>query len=155
VKRAVAIALLVAGLAAGATVAEAAVRKGTFTGKTSARYPVGLKVSRSGKVYAFYYEGVRLNCTDGDELDTPTGADRIQTPRDLLVRVGSKRRFAIHAENDSTGFGWEAAARFNSRGTKVTGTLSVHARYDEQSDPDPNGSVVCTNDDMHFSLRRR
>jgi len=154
-KRALAIAVLIVGLVAGATVAEAAIKKGTFTGKSSAKDPMGLKVNKGGKVYAFYYEGVRLKCTDGDAFDSPSGSKRIQTPSDVLFRVNAKRKFAINAHNDTTGFGWKVAAKFNAKGTKVTGTLSVHAKFNEQNEPDANGSITCTSDDLTFSLTRK
>jgi opacity protein-like surface antigen len=154
-KRVLAVAVLVVGLIAGATMAEAAIKKGTFTGKTNAKDPVGLKVNRSGKVYAFYYESVRLTCTDGDAFDSPSGSNRIQTPNDVLFKVNSKRKFAITARNQQTGFGWDATGKFNSKGTKVTGTLSVHAKFNEQNEQDPNGSVNCTSQDLTFSLARK
>jgi hypothetical protein len=154
-KRVLAIAVLVVALIAGATVAEAAIKKGAFTGKTSAKDPVGLKVNKRGKVYSFYYESVRLTCTDGDAFDSPVGSRRIQTPSEVTFPVSSKRKFAITARNQSTGFGWEAAGKFNPKGTKVTGTLSVHAKFNEQNEQDPEGSVTCTSKEgLTFSATR-
>jgi hypothetical protein len=154
-KRLLTIAVLIVGLVAGATVAEAAINKGTFTGKTSAKDPVGLKVNKSGKVYAFFYDGVRLSCTDGDAFDSPSGKNRIQAPDDLLFKVNSKRKFAINLNDSSTGFGWNVAAKFNPAGDKVTGTLKVHAKFNEQNQQDPQGSVTCTSGKLTFSLARK
>lgn len=153
-RRVLAIAILIAGLVAGASVAEAAVKKGAFTGRSSAQDPMGLKVSRGGKVYAIYFEGVRLQCSDGDAFDMPSGANRVQTPNGTLIRVGTKRRFSIHARNASSGFGWDAAGRFDARGSRVAGTLEVHASFDEQDRQDANGSVRCTSGTLSFSLKR-
>jgi hypothetical protein len=154
-KRVLAIAVLTAALVAGATVAEAAINKGTFSGKSSAKDPIGLKVDKGGKVYAFYYDAVRLTCTDGDAFDSPTGKDRIQTPNDVKFKPNSKRKFVITANNSQTGFGWEVAGKFNSKGSKVTGTLKVHAKFNEQNQQDPEGSINCTSaKGLTFALNR-
>jgi hypothetical protein len=154
-KRVLAIAVLTAALVVGATVAEAAIKKGTFTGTTSAKDPVGLKVDSKGKVYAFYYEGVKLECTDGDAFDTPVGDRRIQTPNKVKFKVSSKGKWAIAARNKSTGFGWDAAGRFKSKGAATTGTLQVRAKFNDQNQQDPNGSIDCESDKLTFSLKRK
>jgi opacity protein-like surface antigen len=154
-KRVLVIALLTAALAAGATVAEAAIKKGTFTGKTTAGDPVGLKVKKGSKVSAFYYEAVRLECTDGDKFDSPSGANRIQTPNSESFPITSKGKFAITATNKQTGFGWEAAGTFKSKGAKVTGTLKVHAKFNDQNQQDPNGSISCESAKLSFTLKRK
>ena len=135
-KRVLVIAVLTAALVVGVTVAEAAVKKGTFSGKSNAGDPIGLKVNKKGKVFAFYYDAVQLSCTDGDSFDTPKGKDRIQTPNDVLFKVNSKRKFSITASNSQTGFGWEAKGKFNAKGKKVTGTLKVHAKFNDQNQQD-------------------
>jgi hypothetical protein len=148
--------VLIAALVVGVTVAEAAIKKGTFSGTSSAKDPIGLKVKKGGKVYAFYYEGVRLSCTDGDAFDSPSGKDRIQTPNDHPFKVSSKRKFAINARNSQTGFAWEATGKFNKKGTKVTGTLAVHAKFNEQNQQDPNGSISCdSKEGLTYSLNRK
>jgi hypothetical protein len=155
-KRVLSVAGLIAVLVVGVSVAEAAIKKGTFSGKSSAKDPIGLKVNKSGKVYAFYYDGVRLTCTDGDAFDTPAGKNRIQTPNDVGFKVNSKRKFAINARNSQTGFAWEATGKFSSKGTKVTGTLAVHAKFNEQNQQDPNGSISCdSKEGLTYSLTRK
>jgi len=154
-KRVLVIAVLTAALVVGVTVAEAAIKKGTFTGKSNAADPIGLKVNKAGKVYAFFYDGVRLSCTDGDAFDSPTGKDRIQTPNDVLFKLNSKRKFTITAQNKQTGFGWEAGGKFNAKGKKVTGTLTVHAKFNDQNQQDPNGSVNCTSKSLTYTLNRK
>jgi hypothetical protein len=139
----------------GATVAEAAIKKGTFTGKTSAADPVGFKVGTRGKVYSFYYEGVTLKCTDGDSFDTPTGSTRVQTPRSVKFKVTSKSRWGIQARNTKTGFGWDVDAKFRSKGERSTGTLSVFATFNEQNQQDPNGTIRCESDELSWSAKRR
>jgi hypothetical protein len=154
-KRVLVIAVLTVALVVGVTVAEAAIKKGTFTGKSSANDPMGLKVDSSGKVYAFYYEAVKLECTDGDSFDTPSGKDRIQTPNNIKFKVKSSGKWIIKASNAQTGFGWTAAGKFKSKGALTTGTLSVHAKFNDQNQQDPNGSIICTSKDLTFSLKRK
>ncbi len=154
-KRVLATAVLTAALVAGATVAEAAVKKGTFAGKSSAGDPIGLKVDGKGKVYAFFYDGVQLECSDGDSFDTPTGANRIQTPNSVKFKVSSTGKWTIKARNTKTGFGWDVAAQFKSKGARTTGTLAVHAKFNEQNQQDPNGSIDCESKKLAFTLKRK
>ena len=153
-KRAFVIAVLTAALVAGASVAEAAISKGTFKGKTSARDPVGFKVTKSGKVKSFYYEGVRLSCTDGDEFDSPTGSERIQTPSKVVFPVSSKRKFHIRARNNDTGFGWDAYGKFSKSGNKDTGTLKIFAQFNDQNQQDPEGSIHCESEKLPYTAKR-
>jgi hypothetical protein len=138
-KRVLATAVLTAALVAGATVAEAAIKKGTFTGKTTASDPVGLKVDKSGKVYAFY---------------SPSGENRIQTPGDVKFKVSSKGAWKIKARNKQTGLAWDAAAKFKAKGTQATGTLVIRSTFNEQNEQDPNGSIKCESEKLTFSLKR-
>ena len=154
-KRAILIAVLTTALVAVASVAEAKIAKGTFTGKTSARDPVGFKVTSSGKVKSFYYEGVNLKCTDGDSFDSPTGGDRIQTPKDVTFPVSSKRKWHIRARNKSTGFGWDAYGKFNKAGTTDTGTLKIFAQFNDQNEQDPHGSIRCESEKLTYSAKRK
>jgi hypothetical protein len=154
-KRVLVIAVLAATLVVGATVAEAAIKRGTFKGKTSAADPVGLSVNASGRVVNFYYEGVKLECTDGDSFDTPTGANRIQTPNSVKFKVSSKGKFTIRARNKENGFGWDVAGRFRSKGAKTTGTLKVRAKFNDQNQQDPNGSITCESAKLSFTLKRK
>jgi hypothetical protein len=154
-KRVLVIAVLTAALVAGATVAEAAIKSGTFTGKSSAGDPMGLSVGGKGKVYAFYFEGVRLECTDGDAFDTPKGANRIQTPNNIKFRVSSAGKWTIKSRDKERGTGWDVAAKFQSKGAKTTGTLSVFATFNDQNEQDPNGSIKCKSKELSFTLKRK
>ena len=154
-KRVLVIAIVIVATVAGATVAEAAIKKGKFTGKTSAGDPVGFKVDRKGRVYSFYYEGVTLTCTDGDSFDTPTEAvDRVQTPPNRKFTV-TRGKWGITARNSQTGFGWDVSAKFNSKGTRNTGTLSIFATFNEQNQQDPNGSIRCESGKLSWTAKRR
>jgi hypothetical protein len=151
-----ALVIAVAALAAaGATVAEGKVASGRFAGATSKHDPVGFKVDGRGKLYAFYFEGVRLKCTDGDQFDTPTGSDRVQTDDSDRLTITRSRRFAFSVRSETFGNGYNVAGRFNRRGRKATGTLRVFANFDTQNNADPNGSVHCSSGTLTFSATRR
>jgi hypothetical protein len=145
----------VAAMAVGAGAAEAAIKKGKFVGQTAKGDPMGLKVNKNNEVFAYFYDGVHLKCTDGDELDTPSGADRIQTPNDVPFTISSSRKWSIRARDNDNGVGWDVAARFNKAGTKTKGTLSVFALFNEQSEQDPNGNIRCEVKNLKFTLKRK
>jgi hypothetical protein len=151
-RRAFAIAVLSAATVAGATVAEAA-SPGTFTGKTTAGDPLGFKVDGSGRVYSFFFEGVRLDCSDKDRFDTSTGSARNQSPSKSRYRVGSKRRFTISFTSTKTGFGWTAKGRFASNGRSATGTLRVLARFDDTNNLAPKGTIKCDSGQLKWTAK--
>ena len=147
--------LAVGGMAVGAGTAQAAIDKGKFTGETTAADPMGLKVSKKHEVKAFFYDGVHLKCSDGDSLDTPTGSDRIQTPNSVTFPISSKRKWHIRARDNENGVGWDAFGKFNKAGTKVHGTLSVFATFNDQNQQDPNGNIRCEVKNLPFTLKRK
>jgi hypothetical protein len=149
--RRLALAAAVAATTLGSGVADAS---GGLRGKTSAGDPVGLRVDSRGRVYAFFYEGVRLECSDGTEVDTPSGANRVQTPAGSRFRVSAKGRWSISRRESRTGFGWDAAGRLRSKGARATGTLRVFATFDEQDNQDPDGSVSCVSGRLGFVVKR-
>ena len=137
-------------LLGGLAPAAEAVRRGAFAGDSSQGDPVGFKVDRRGKVYAFRFDAVTLACDDGDKVPTP----RVQTPRSERFRV-RRGRFGIKARNATTGFGWDAAGRFRSRGRRATGTLKVFASFDEENRQDAAGAIKCESAGLTWSVRRR
>jgi hypothetical protein len=152
-KRTFAIAVLAATTVASATLAEAAIRAATFTGTTSAKDPLGLRVDSSGRVYSFYFEGVTLKCTDSDQFDTSTGAARNQTPSKTRYRVTAQRRFTISITSTKTGFGWTAKGRFGASGSTASGTLRVLARFNDQNELTPNGSIRCDSGRLSWTAK--
>jgi hypothetical protein len=155
-KRALVMAVLTAALVVGVTVAEAKISKGTFAGKTSAKDPVGFKVNKSGKVLSFYYEGVHLTCSDGDEFDSPVGAERIQSPANVVFKVNSKRKFHIKSRVAAKGFGWDAFGKFKKSGGSAAGTLHVFATFNDKNEQDPNGDIKCeTAEGLTWAAERR
>jgi hypothetical protein len=147
--------MVIAAGVTGASVAEAAIRSGTFAGKTSAADPVGFKVDGSGRVISFYFAGVHMTCSDGDSYDTPKGKDRVQTPVKKKFKVSSTGKWGIKARNPNTGFGWDAKAGFKSQGASATGTLKVFARFDNTNTQNPKGSITCTSGTLKWSVKRK
>lgn len=135
--------------------AGAAVAPGTFRGTTSAADPLGFRVNAQGRVTRFHYEGVRLTCTDGDRLDSPSGARRVITPVATSFRVAPAGTFGIVARNPRTGFGWSATGRFASTGRRATGTLSLTARFNTRNEPDPDGAIRCQSRRLTWTATRR
>ena len=147
--------LVVCLVAAGAAPASAKIARGTFAGDTSKDDPLGFKVDRKGRVISFFYDSVTLSCSDGDSFDTPTGTERVITPKRVTFRVTAKRRFGIEARNEATGFGWDADGRFNRRGKSATGTLKVFATFNDQNQQDPDGSIRCESEELTWTAKRR
>lgn len=153
-KRALLIVVIVATAAFGVTISEAKVAGGKFAGATSAGDPVGFGVDRNGRVYSFYFEDVTLSCNDGDKFDSGAGGNRQQTPRPKRYKV-KKGKFKIKNHDDAAGHGWDAKAKFKSKGNKATGTLKIYANFDEENNPEPNGPVRCESETLTFSVKRK
>jgi hypothetical protein len=154
-RKSIVTAAAVAAVAVGGTVADAAVKKGRFAGKTEEKDPIGFKVTKTHKVVNFYLDGVTLRCSDGDELETPTGEDRFELPSSLKYKISKSRRWHFAVKNDS-GVKIKANGRFNKKGTKARGKLYVTARFDSQSgDQDPNGDVLCQSHHLKWNAKRQ
>jgi hypothetical protein len=138
----------------GVSAAEAAISPGTFTGATSAKDPLGFKVS-GGRVISFYFEAVHTTCSDGDTFDTPTGKYRIQTPTSKRFKVSSSGKWGITARNARTGFGWDARGAFKSNGSGGSGTLKVVARFNDENYQDPKGNITCRSGTLKWTAKRR
>jgi hypothetical protein len=152
-RRVVVAAVAVIWLGVGAGAAEAAIKKGRFVGKTTKADPVGLRVDGQQRVHRFFFEGVRLRCSDGTKLDTPSGRRRFGTPKGQKFPT-NERRWGIRTTNDEeTGVGWQASGRFSRNGRKASGTISIFALFNENNEQDPNGSVRCEANDLPFTLR--
>jgi hypothetical protein len=155
---------VIAIAAIGASAADAAFpARGTFTGKTELNDPFGFKVDTNGRVYSVWFEGVNLDCSDGDNFETPIGppndpdpdARRIQTPRRERFPVDSRRRWGVEARNRSQGNGYDVLGKLNAAGNRSVGTLRVFARFDEDNNPDPRGSVRCSSGELKTTATRR
>jgi hypothetical protein len=150
-KRLFVLALVTATAVVGATVAEAAIRSGTFTGKTTAGDPLGFKVNSSGRARAFFFSGVTLTCSDGEKFDSSTN----RSPSKSTYRIDSSNRFTISITSTKTGFGWTVHGRFTSSGGSASGTLRALARFDIENNLNPKGSVKCDSGKLNWTAKRR
>jgi hypothetical protein len=154
-RRAIATAMVIAAGVTGVSVAEAAIRQGTFAGTTSAKDPIGYKVDSGGRVISFYFEGVHTTCSDHDTFDTPSGQFRVQTPVSKRFKVSSTGHFGISASNSRTGFAWTAKGGFHGKGASATGTLKVTARFNDENYQDAKGTITCNSGTLKWSVTRR
>ena len=142
--------LLCATLVVGVSVAEA-VNAGRFTGRTSAKDPVGFRVDGSNRVHGFFFNHVRLKCSDKDSFTTGRNGSRAST-RD---RINSSRRFTVFRSRSTNGLGWTFRGRFGSRGRSASGTLRVLARFDIENRLSPRGRITCDSGLLRWTVRRR
>lgn len=159
-KRLIAIAAA-AALLAGVGTAAAAIGKGKFAGTTSAGDPLGFRVDSNNRVYSFYFVGVTLKCTDDTTFDTPSkenpdedGATEIRTPKATRFNIDSKNRWGFKARNTAQGNGYDVSGKFSSQ-DRSKGTFSIFARFDNQNQPDPDGTVSCKSGKLSFTAKRR
>lgn len=136
-----------------ATAAEAAVSKGSFTGTTAAKDPIGLTVGAGSRVTTLYFEGVHMTCTDKDEYDTLSGQYRMQAKGKF--RIGSGGKFTVKKSKQGGASAWTATGTFNAKGTRATGTLTIKQRYNVENYLDPKGAVRCDSGKVKFTVTRR
>jgi hypothetical protein len=153
-RRVVVAAVAVIWLGIGAGAADAAIKKGRFVGQSVQGDPMGLRVDSQQRVHRFYFEEVTLDCTDNTSVDTPRGRGaRFETPKSFKAPTRD-RRWGIRTNNDAeTGVGWQVQGRFNRKGTKTTGKLSIFALFNEEGQQDPNGSIRCEANNLRFTLK--
>jgi hypothetical protein len=136
--------LVVACLATGAAIAQAAVSSGTYAGKFSDRGTVSLKVDKGQKLIKIRRAGLTFKCSDGDRFkslkSTATGAVDV-----------ADRRFDIGDTTPDDGVDWQMKGKFSPTTTKVKGTYSETRIFNDQNQLDPNGSVVCKTADLTYS----
>ena len=148
------VAAAVAAFALGVAAADAAVKRGTFAGKTGEKDHVAFQVTKAHRVTHFRFEGVTLYCDDGTKPDTPSGEDAFDIPLEFEVSKRS-RRFSI-AVNDGRGTDIHARGRFNKKGTKAAGRLRVIALFDsETGNESARGDVVCKSHKLRWTAKRR
>jgi hypothetical protein len=151
IRRIAAAALCVGILGGGAATADAAVKikPGVFKGFTEQDAKVSLKVLSSRKaVVKFSWEGVAMGCTDGVDRQLP-GFTSPSSERFALSRKG---KFKINVT--TTDGAVEFAAVGTVKGGLANGGLQVQARLNEQSQVDPNGSIVCDSEVVGWVANR-
>ncbi len=171
VKRALVIAASLVALLAGVTTAEAVIAKGKFAGKTKRGEPLGFRVDKSNRVYSFYFQDVRLDCTDGDHFFTPgpknpsdpdpsqqgeegEGQTIVRTPKSERFAISSSNKWGFTARNNDVGNGYDVSGKFSSQ-DKSKGTFSIFANFDEGNEGDPSGEVKCSSGKLSFTVKRK
>lgn len=138
--------LAAACLAAGATVAEAAVPKGTYSGKMSDGAAVKLTVSSKQRLIKIYRKGLKFTCSDGDSFsslaDTATGSVDV-----------SKGKFDVADTNKADSVTWRMAGRFSTKKRKVTGTYKEVRTFNTQNELDPDGTITCETGGLTYSAK--
>ena len=152
--RALALTAVIAALVAGVSVAEAAIGAGSFSGVTTAKDPVGFKVTSSHRVQSFYFESVHVTCSDDDEFDTLGGSDRFESPSKSTYRISKSGKFHVKVRKKN-GVGWDAFGTFDRAGRKVSGRLHWFGRYNNRNYADPKGSITCESKTLSYTATRR
>ena len=133
-----------------AATAEAAVSNGTFTGKTTAKDPIGLTVGAGSRITSLHYDSVHMTCTDEDKYDMRrtevTGAK-------FRIRSGGKWTAKVSTRGGAST--WTATGRFNAKGTRSTGTLTINQRFNVENELDPEGPIRCESGKVKFTVTRR
>ena len=151
-KRSLASAGAVALLAVSVAVAEAAVRPGTYRGKTDKGSPVAFKITKKGKqgrrISHFRFSKVRLKCSDG------SGAlnDRQISSGPKKIRVGRRGGFGLVVEYPNGGR-WTADGRV--KGKRARGVLRLRGRFTADGEQHPRGSIRCDSGKRKFKARIR
>ena len=136
--------MVVATAILGASIAEAAVPKGTYTGKLSDGGVVQLTVSKTQKLIKVTRKRHRFKCSDGDTFKS------LRTTDTGTVDVSGKT-FDIGDTRDDDAVTWAMTGRFSVKKRKVKGTYTETRTFNEQNQLDPNGTITCKTRDLTYS----
>ena len=149
--RRAATAALVACLACGATIAEAAVKSGTYRGSIKGAGTITIKVDSQKRIVKFVRTKITAKCDDGSEATNP----KITTTGTAPIK--SDGTFVWKADPEdvaASGYSWRLAGTINS--PKASGTLKETVRFAPGGEePDPNGSVRCSTGKLKWSAKRQ
>jgi hypothetical protein len=127
--------------------AGAAVKAGTFKGKTDRDQPVQFEVTKDRKLTGFTFRRFELRCSDGDRV--PVG--RVGSGRSKLTITGSgKFSFTVDYED---GDRWTASGTI--KGDRASGKLRFKVRFNSEGEPDPDGEVLCDSGTRRFKAALR
>lgn len=135
--------LIAASLAVCATVAEAAVPKGTYTGKFSDGGKVSLTV-KTQKLVKVSRSGLTFKCSDGDKFKS----QKASATGDVDVSSGS---FDIEDTTTDDGVTWQMTGKFSTKKRKVKGTYRETRTFNSENRLDPNGSITCQTAALTYS----
>ena len=151
-KRSLASLVAVALLAVSVAVAEAAVRPGTYRGKTDKGSPVAFKVTKKGdqgrRISRFRFSNVRLKCSDG----TSGVTEKTIGSGPKKIRIGRRGRFGLVVRYTNGGR-WTADGRI--KGRRAKGVLRLRGRFTSDGEQSPRGSIRCDSGKRKFTARIR
>jgi hypothetical protein len=148
IRRITAVALVVGTLGAAA-VAEAVVTPGFYSGQTAQRADVSLRViSNRRAVITYFFEGAVLGCSNGENIQL----NGFRTPRSQRFPIRNGR-FGLQAQGSNGAVAAQIRGRIRS--PRVTGTIRMVARMNENGELDPNGSITCDSGEVPWSARLR
>ena len=138
--------------------AQAAVRAGTYKGKTDKGTPITFKVTKKGKAkrishFAFHAskaKPVMMKCSDGDRF--PIEDKFTSGKKKLPIRRTGKFSVSV---TYADGGKWTATGRISGKRSRAKGTLRLRVRFDTNNQPSPTGSVRCDSGKRKFAARRR
>ena len=136
--------LVIASLAGTAAVAEAAVTKGTYSGKFKQGGTVSLTV-KSQTLIKIVRKKMKFKCSDGDAFISKTNTAN----GTIDVADGD---FDVKDSNENDGDTWKMTGTW--KGSKVTGTYRHTATFNAENELDPDGAISCTTGDMTYSAKR-
>jgi hypothetical protein len=129
--------------------ADAAIKPGTYRGKSEQGAVVSLKVLSSKKaLIKFSWEGAAMGCSDNQVRQIEGGT----TGSTQKIKLSKSGRFEFGAQlGDAAEFA--TAGRVN--GNRATGALQVQARVNEAGELDPAGAITCDSEIVEYTLKRR
>jgi hypothetical protein len=136
-------ALLVAGVPA----AVAAVRSGTFSGKTDRGQPVQFRVTSDKQLVHFRFSELTMRCSDRSMVPVSTldsGAKKLT--------ITEEGKFAFRVTYSDGGH-W--TARGTIKGRRARGRIRLHVDYGADNQPEPNGRIHCDSGNRRFTTKRR
>jgi hypothetical protein len=137
----------VAALLACVPAAGAAVKAGSFKGKTDRDQPVRFTVTKAGMLKSFSFRRVVLRCSDGERIVLgPVGSG----PTPVTISRGGKFGFTVDYESGDT---WSASGTI--KGRSATGKLRFRVRFDSEGRPHPEGETVCDSGTRRFKAELR
>jgi hypothetical protein len=137
----------VAALLACVPAAGAAVKAGTFKGRTDRDQPVQFTVTKAGTLKSFAFRRVVLRCSDGERIQLGrVGSGR--TP--VTITPGGKFGFTVDYESGDT---WSASGTI--KGSRATGKLRFRVRFDSEGEPHPQGETICDSGKRRFAAELR
>jgi hypothetical protein len=143
----VAAAALAGLLVAAPAATGAAVKHGTFAGKTDAGQPVKFTVTRGKKLTDFSFKRFNLKCSDGDTV--PLG--QVASGPDKMT-ITSAGKFSFSVDYDD-GDKWKASGTII--GKRAKGKLRFQVRFDSEGNPTPDGEVLCDSGTRRFTAKLR